>query len=342
MGGASVHAEQKMSIAEIREEVAGGWHATYEAHGRTIVVDADIIVPDISEVPAVRVRFPEELRPHDDLADDVIIGPDSIGYIKEEQPGFFASEGDYFEITGNDARAENSPITGEEAKTIADNLLASYEDQTGPLDFQIRSYIATSKYYIRDDHDGGPSTLNLDEPTSDMGRYVFMFEQLFHGIPYAAEGSFGKTVPAKLSSDFPGLLSKVEVASPDTYFMVLRPIIEEDVLTNDIPLVSFEDVKPEFEALIKAGLLREVYDVRLTYEPYIDTTAVGERFILLPVWRLRGSYVENASFDPPPPYDFTPEFQRKYLGQCVVVEAFSGKPLGSYPGWEGKDPAQFQ
>lgn len=37
-------AQTTVPIAEIKKEVEGGWHKTYEAHGRTITVDIDISV----------------------------------------------------------------------------------------------------------------------------------------------------------------------------------------------------------------------------------------------------------------------------------------------------------
>ncbi len=47
------HAETLLPITKIREQAAGGWHQTYEAHGRTIEVDIPITVPQVDSVPVV-------------------------------------------------------------------------------------------------------------------------------------------------------------------------------------------------------------------------------------------------------------------------------------------------
>ena len=330
-------AAKRVTIADIHEETKDGWHETYEAHGRTITVDVDIEVPDVLAVPIIRIgypSFPESLETSDP---DVMVFLEDIGIDKESRAGYIKGDGDHFEITGEDARAENNPLSFDEAREIIEAFFSKYQTYTGPLDLRLYAHLAYSRFYVRESRNGDISDLNLDKPTSEVGAYSFVYHQYFHGIPDTRSFPFDVAVQSKTHMNYAGGISYGDVASANDYNAWFTPGIEKEVIIEDIPLAPFSQVKKEFEKQIKAGLLREVCSVRLVYFCYMDKENPGETFILQPVWELRGNIVEKPSYQNQPPHEFSPEHSRKYYGQYAVIDAYSGEALGNKANWEYAD-----
>jgi hypothetical protein len=240
------------------------------------------------------------------------------------------------------ARAENNPISFQEAQAIFDELIKQYEIQTGTLDLELHSTMAKSRCYERKSRGKGMSDFNLDKPTTEVGVYLIDYAQRFHGIPYIVTAAFDIAYQVKERMDIPDGQIFGWIASKDDYLFRFDPCVEVGILMDAIPLVAFAEVKKEFEKLIKAGLIREVFDIRLAYYFYIDSENPGETFVLQPVWLLRGSIVEKASFPDPEPLEFAEEYSRKYGGQHAIVEAFSGERLGERPGWNYADTSLWK
>ena len=71
-------------------------------------------------------------------------------------------------------------------------------------------------------------------------------------------------------------------------------------------------------------MIREVYDVRLGYKIYYHPTD-KDKFLLLPVWVLRGVVEENAKKEIPK-HEWT-YLEEIWGGDSVVIEAQTGMPL---------------
>lgn len=336
-------AQTTVPIAEIKKEVEGGWHKTYEAHGRTITVDIDIDVPDVQAVPIIRTTYPPELEPLDvSSTDSVSVSRDGLVIVKESGNGVFRGDGDKFEIAGNDSRAENSSIDINEAQAILEELFRRYQNQTGLLDLRLYARTATSRMYNREKRDGNISDLNMDKPTTQIGSYYFVYEQFFHGIPSISYGPFFSTVSRKKNVTYAGGSLAGEIATRDDYILQFYPAIEQEIMADDVSLVNFEVIKHALEDLIKAGIVREVRSVRLAYYSFMDSENPEETYILLPIWELRGVLVEKASSPEVPEAEFYPEFDKTYYGQSVFVNAISGEIIGIKKNWEYADLSSFR
>ena len=57
--GTSGFATEYFTIGEVLEQAGTGWHKTYSAHGREIVVDVDAMVPDVKSVPVSKCKYSE-------------------------------------------------------------------------------------------------------------------------------------------------------------------------------------------------------------------------------------------------------------------------------------------
>jgi hypothetical protein len=338
----SAEASKRVSIIDIREEVKDGWHQTYEAHGRTIVVDVEIDVPKVDAVPILRVGFPPQLEPHNDSGGYVASDLTGIVYAVESSTNAYEGPGDPYEITEPDARADNSPLTLEEAKDFLEELIHGYESQTGTLDILLRSYLVRSCCYKSYEKSKNQTGIDLNSPTTRMGTYFINYYQLFHGIPYMLSSIFALSYYPKVSMESPQGTINGTIASKEDFSLVILPAIETGILKEDVALALFSEAKEQFEALIKAGLIREVYSVRFGYYCYVDPEAPGEQFILQPIWQLRGAMVEKASYPDPTITGNTPEYTRKYDGQYSLVDAQTGERVGEKPRWEYADSSQWK
>jgi hypothetical protein len=318
------------TISDIREEVKDGWHETYEAQGRTIVVDIDIDVPEVDMVPAVRVAVPQtpfaqKVRSLDNTS-EVSVFVEGFWYkVCDPNHSIFSSWADSEAqvLYGPDARAENSPLSREEAVEFCLSLVEQYEDVFGPQDLEVRflfpytcAYKILSKGFVNE--------LDMNTPLTETGWYSICFYQRFHGIPYLRPGGpFLPRIPPQ-GCDAPlGDISAV-IATKEDYNFGMCPAIEDSVAVDDLPLSSFALAKAEFEKRIQAGYIREVYSVRLGYMAYYDPDNLDTYSILLPIWELRGSIVDEPRFNPPAPPAGLEEYYRLLGGQEAMVNAQTG------------------
>lgn len=338
LGIAPATAAEKVSIADIREEVAGGWHQTYESHGRTVSVAVDVVVPDVEKVPILRVG-------HVALVHEEELGENRFAYAltKERRPGvFLGSTGeDDHEIAGDDARAEENPLSRQEAEEIALQLFRQFEPQTGPLDLRLSGYMAQSRVYVRDGDNGDISDLNHDKPTTEMGSYFLQYQQYLHGIPVAGTNPLVHEFDPDYKTPKAQGMNHATIATKDDFTLVITPYVEKEVILDDVPLVPFATVRSTIEKLINAGLLRDVRRIGLAYYSYFDKEKPGEQFILQPVWLLWGDYVEDASYPDNKPSEFNPEYEKKFGGTPIMVDAYTGELLGSEANWDYADLSRY-
>jgi hypothetical protein len=332
-----VMAAKYSTLADIREEAKDGWHETYEVKGKSIVVNVDIQVPEVDVVPAVRVTLPQALC-EVKLPIAGVIRKDFI-----EQSGFaytvFSHENSFLEgpnyagpakgealrLLESDAQAENSPLSREEALQFMLDLANEYEDSFGPQDLEVKLFVPhTREYKVLSRERNGASILDFNQPITEMGYYWIAFYQRFHGIPYLhSTGPFN--APRK-GMNFLAPYGRVDglIASKKDYMFAMEPAVEIGMADENLPLCSFAQAKAEFEKRIKAGYIRDVYEVRFGYLCYQDPENLGNAFILLPVWDLRGSIADEPHSPDPIPLDSREEFTLRYGGQNALVNAQTG------------------
>lgn len=335
LGAMPACAADMVSIADIREETKDGWHQTYEAHGRSITIDVDIQVPDIQSVPILSVGFSPALKTTEPDSSYLQVAVEKTGIVlvKQSAADYFQGKGDSYQITGDDARAENNPLSAEEAQHIVESTIQQFYGQTGPLDIRLYSQMAKSRTYDRDENNGDVSDLNLDKPTSEMGSYVFQYDEYFHGIPRTRSGPHIYSHQGTEDIQFPGGPIVATIASANDYVINFNPTIEKGILIDDVPLISFAAVQRQFETFISAGLLRDVQMVRFAYYCFIDPKGT-DSFVLQPVWQLMGMVTDGAGDPNPEPNSFTPEYTQKHWGQTLLIDAFTGEIIGEKANWD--------
>ena len=333
LGAVPAHAVQYATIADIREETKDGWHETYMYKGEEIRVDLEIGIPDVDKVPAVLIKFPENLErsyvpanadifehPPAGFGYFVLTDPDSL-YSHSSKP---AGSDRYAE---DDAQAENSPLTAAEALAFAKEQLEPYVKSLGDFDLELSYMDAWSRTYEAIDRTSSGDILDYSKPLTEMGYYDIIFNQTFQGIPYTQTGiSFDERIKAedKLQGFITGE-AMVTVGSEDNYSLLFAPAQFDSLFVDDLPLAPFSEIKKEIETLIETGYVRDIYWLRLVYVCLHNPIDDGQTGALVPVWELSGEVMRN-------PKAATTIFSaeemlklKKFGGVTLLINAQTGK-----------------
>ncbi len=327
LGACTANAEAKRhSISDIAALSQGGWRETYQAYGRTIQVDLEIEVPAVDKAPVLLVEempaLDEQRRRELDalynhVQDDNPIN--SYRFRSDDYSTAWAYKLPYqldekagetmltvkwprraqMAYDWTKAYADNNPLTLQAAFDIA---LERFHDVFPDIDLMVKDVALEDRYLNK----------KTGEPIREMGGYLMICRQFFHGIPQITTAN--RTFLAGLSHDavdeipFAGDYEvRATVVADDAYSLFCKMIREKEVLHEDIPLLPFDDVKPAIAALIQSGNIRNVYKVQLAYVVFDNPDDLNNTFVLLPCWvawceYYRDAKEEMSEFDKNVPY----------------------------------------
>lgn len=254
---ASACAEEYCSISEVCANTPARWTQTYDTKWRTIIIDTAIEVPQVDAFPILKVRkmptVDESLLPAD--AD-----------VRYNMPGtlqFYTGNAEYgmksntmFKSIEHYPGPELPQVLAEDCSfTAQDALGLAYERISHLYDldnthFRLNETLLYSRIWQFKVKKANPTYTKAitDEGSykvTDEGNYKVELQQLLHGIPYFPcsevydDGWWGKWLTD----------ARVSVAhrGADGY-MVLSSLWQvEEVVHDDVPLLSFADAKTAFE-----------------------------------------------------------------------------------------------
>lgn len=121
------------------------------------------------------------------------------------------------------------------------------------------------------------------------------------------------------------LCTGVLVEAEDSYGFAAHLFAEKEVIAEDIPLCSFEAVKPDLAALIEEGYIRELYGIQFGFAAYPDERHDLENYILFPAWVIECEYYDSPELATQavdvPDYSNSQHYRR------LVANAQTGKLL---------------
>ena len=126
------------------------------------------------------------------------------------------------------------------------------------------------------------------------GNYCIECAQKFHNIPVLATISYAYHKPVK-NSKLPlvNLLIRGNIADEDSFSLYLALLQEEGTLYEDVPLCSFSRIQEQLEERISAGILRDVYTLRLGYVGFAMPDN-DEAICFFPCWVVEGAMYASA------------------------------------------------
>lgn len=295
-----------VSIVELRDEVADGWHQTYEAHGRTIRMEVDrIVLPDVDRIPILQVAGVEALSPDrlstyavaENLDNRLAYSVGGIGInnfydgnkMLVKQDRVYTSEDIdlSYHADGNDLSIQ------EAIDIVIDSLERAYGEelsevikiQSARVDGKVYKYDAKCRIF------GDP----IDHP-DNIGRYELQFWQTLQDVPVLCTGGGSFNY---LKNDVPYLFSSISAGILDSeeYGVNANLVKTTMVVQDDSPLRPFKDIKQTLEALIEEGRVRSIEDIRLGYVLYCDSEKAEINWAI-PTWVCRAEFYDDADQEP--------------------------------------------
>ncbi len=292
---------RRYPIADLPAATSPRWHQTYVAHGRTIEVDEEILIPAVSAAPVLLVekapQAPEALRRA--LAEECAraLREDPVGeygffssdfrttLTRATPPGWGENRGCEYDpdtmgwqshalyaYDPDAAYAQDNPLTVHEAADIVRRGCAElFPDEA----LHLRNVAAYDRNYWKKNH----------EPIQPKGHYHLELAQSFHGLPLLA--SVHSAFTARFVGDEDALLDRrgllmATVYDESAYSFTCWFYREKAVGEADIPLLPFDAVKGQVEALIESGYVRAIDSVGLGYVQF-DTEDRSVQ-ALVPAW----------------------------------------------------------
>lgn len=280
-------AKSSYSVDEIRQQVADGWHQTYTAHSREIAVDVSIEIPDVSVIPVLSVRKPSEGTPKAALEDFTQVFGNTPGHVGGRIGKDYTSVAGagkvmlkqrdvYLNGAIPDALPEDNPVDYPHALQTVTSRIEALTGLSYEKDFALSELQVCGRYYqhsVKKDEDV------WGKPHTELGYYQFYFEPCFNGIPCPTNGTTGYMA--------------AEYVNDESMSFVLFFSENDSIVYEDVPICSFAEVRGVLEEHIQEGLLRSVDSIQLCYAPFQDQKD-SEKYWLLPVWQVSGTYAENS------------------------------------------------
>lgn len=331
-GVSAADAQEYVNVSEIRQATKDGWHESWPCNGQELRVDVDVEIPDIDKVAVVRVRWPENLTPCYAPANAEIFAspPAGFGYTVMSQPDvLFANTSQPVGVdryVEDGARAENSPLSADEALAFAQAQVEPYALDMGGFELQLAYMDAWSRQYVALERDLNGDVLDYNRPLTAMGYYEISFYQTFLGIPYTQHDiPFENSIPSE--KDVPGGAMGevfVRVGSAENYSLLFAPAQWDGVLVDDLPLAPFSQIRREIRSMMESGTVRELYRLRLVYVRLYNPQDIGNTWVLFPVWELSA---ETAQTSDAPNVVYSPEEKAKMQklgGTKLLINAQTG------------------
>ena len=299
-------AQDYYTFPEVREQAAAGWHQTYEAYGRQIVIDVDPEIPDVEQVPIEKLVAVKREAPAAGEENGLI-----FDCVRPEDNLFgFCTPASAEELPKNiDSRPENGtalPRDWDRVYTLGSTLtLAGAIDVV--RDGLTRAGLDAAEWDL--EHPYQLRTFSYKDTKSKEivlpGAYYMFFHQVINGIPLLNNAGdvfyhmAGGAIASRMS---------VWLSDQDSYDIKAMIFKSEGRMAEDVPLCSFEKVKEAFETEIQAGHIRKVYGLEFGYLYYEDTEDQYERypgyywtdhFYAVPAWQLTCLYMYDRNKELP-------------------------------------------
>ncbi len=261
LASTAVYAQEYYTLAELREQAAEGWHQTYtDRYGREIVVDIETPVYGFDRAPILKIVLRERYSYTDNspLEDAQNIRRKRGG--KRE----YACElyGQKVDLDMAYGKSYGSDITLREVYGYLTTLLEEQGDDSEAFLYDL------------------PKALRVQYTADKKGKevlsppvYSLMLWQTFYGLPVITHAMMGfemQGTPVYL----PQLV--FDYLNQEEYGIGILTMKEEAVITEDVPVCSFDRVIENLEEQIEKGYIQKVVSLRFGYAVYNNPLPVSE------------------------------------------------------------------
>lgn len=307
-------AQEYYTISELREQAMRGWHETYtDKYNRKITVDIDTPVFGFDKAPVLKIVLEER---YTDTDNSPLLDAQDIRR-KHGGKRAYACELYGKEIDLDTAYAEGfgSDVTLREVYDILTNLLEERGVDSEAFMYDLPKALRVQ--YTADKKDKEV----LSPPV-----YSLMLWQTLYGLPVITHAMMGfetQGTPMYL----PQLV--FDYLNTEKYGLGIYIFREEEIIEEDIPLCSFEQIIGSLEPQIEKGYIQKVVSLRFGYAVYNNPLPANktprsaydaECYYAVPSW------IVECVFAPSPKKDLSDSEDTKF----ITINAQSGKWLDPF------------
>ena len=296
-------AEVYVSLAYLRKEALQGWQERFTVDGREVVVNA--VIPWMPEGDACPIP---EIAPGEINQDESLIaryaGKGNVVDISASRPYVdvnidingttWFTDQKFFYGVGPGYRTQTERIEygyHQPPAGTPEGLDMTFDAFYAFADEPIRAFtgISLDDYYwsgdlcsviwqVKEKKDGQRIPV---EPMTRSGSWAIWGWQMFHGIPTLPYGD----------GPYPRMVFNYH--NENCYNFTVVPYQEIGLLAEDVPLLSFEAIKQALTEQILSGHLWSIDEMEFCYIGTSASGMDGSRFLLQPVWRIKGGYTDD-------------------------------------------------
>lgn len=296
-------AEAYISLADLRKEALQGWQERFTVDGREVVVNA--VIPWMPEGDACPIP---EITPGEINQDESLIaryaGKGNVVDISASRPYVdvnidingttWFTDQKFFYGVGPGYRTQTERIEygyHQPPAGTPEGLDMTFDAFYAFADEPIRAFTGLSldDYYwggdlcsviwqVKEKKDGQRIPV---EPMTRSGSWAIWGWQMFHGIPALPYGD----------GPYPRMVFNYR--NETCYNFTVVPYQETRMLAEDVPLLSFEAIKQALTSQILSGHLWSIDEMEFCYIGTSASGMDGSRFLLQPVWRIKGGYTDD-------------------------------------------------
>ncbi|HIT69799.1 MAG TPA: hypothetical protein IAC36_07855 [Candidatus Aphodomonas merdavium] len=320
-------AQEFFTLPEIRKQAAQGWHETYtDKYGRETAVDIDIQVFGGETAPVLKVGFPEpvEFRLTHNNPYTTVEDVRRKGGGRTHAYRTFGAPADLDTPYGAD---DGCDLTLREVYAFLDEVLEQEGIDAGDYLYECPELLDV--LYNRSQATGEAITPAF---------YVVDLWPELHGLPVMTHAmlSFQK-------QGWPIYTPRMSfiMSGRDSYQLYIGTLIEQEMLSEDIPLCPLEQVIAGLEKEIEAGHIQRVFSLNFGYVLYNDpnfpddtrSAFDAECFYAVPSWVIECAYMGNPEdtfvYDYQALIDKDPDIsERTVMGAATItINAQTGEML---------------
>lgn len=320
-------AQEYYTLPELREQASTGWHETYtDKYGREVVVDIDTPVFGFDKAPVLKIVLEERYK---DTDNSPLLDAQNIRKKRNGQR-MYACELYGKEVDLDRAYAESygSNMTLREVYDVLTTFLEEREVDSEAFLYDL------------------PKALRVQYTADKKGKevlsppvYSLMLWQTLYGLPVITHAMMGfetQGTPMYL----PQLV--FDYLNTEKYGLGIYIFREEEIMEEDIPVCSFDQVIDSLEDQIEKGYIQKVVSLRFGYAVYNNPLPANktprsaydaECYYAVPSW------IVECVFSPSPKKDLRDSDTTK----LITINAQTGKWLDPFDkSKKGRGNADYQ
>ena len=287
---AAAYAQEYQTVSQLRESVPARWTTTIETKWRDVAIDAEIVTPDVEEIPVVKVGYdlhPSPLTPEESgwvevndsyetgslilyMTDDTGKPPRKINGRKVNRDPV-SKENWYGGFDPNQTYIPLSDIRFSEIQDLIRDELVKFGYPPEDFDLETPERMWLQHWYFAGTkEDAAPAEILMNLYTKLNG--ITVYGHILDAVrntrgERARKDGFWDSMTTTVA--YEGVIDRLSL-------LFISHLLPVETLAEDVPLCSFDTIQKSLEQEIKKGRVRKIYEISLGYVLYCEPGAYHE------------------------------------------------------------------